>query len=73
MAGFVAVTIFYPGDVLRRLMQLNGSKPEHNYINLLDACKKTYKRHGVGGFYKGFYVTLMKTIPTTAILFVLNE
>jgi len=73
LAGLTAVTIFYPGDVLRRLMQLNGTSKEHNYDGLLDTVRKTYSRYGLQGFYRGFYVTLMKTLPTTAILFALNE
>ena len=42
-------------------------------MNIFDAIRQTYSKYGVLGFYKGFYVTCMKTIPTTAMLFVLNE
>ena len=35
LAGTTAVTVTYPTDLVRKLLQLNGS-PGHNYTGLLD-------------------------------------
>lgn len=38
-AGLIATSIIYPTDLIRKLMQLNGSSPDHNYKNLGDIFK----------------------------------
>ena len=37
-AGTIAVTLTYPTDLTRRLMQLNGT-PGHNYTGFVDVCR----------------------------------
>ena len=71
-AGTFAVTITYPTDLTRRLLQLNGT-PGHNYSGIVDVFKTLYKNEGIKGFYKGLMVTYMKVAPMTAILFYTNE
>ena len=73
IAAFVAISISYPFDPVRRLMQLNGSSPEHNYKNIFDLCYRMYKKDGFKAFYRGYNATLMKSIPTNAVLFLMNE
>ena len=73
LAAFVAISISYPFDPVRRLMQLNGSSKEHNYKNAFDLCSRIYKKDGFTGFYRGYRATLVKSIPTNAILFLMNE
>jgi len=73
IAGLAAVTICYPTDVVRRLMQMSGCVAGHKYDNTLDAFAQQFKREGLRGFYKGYQATVMKTLPMTAMLFVLNE
>ena len=72
LAGTLAVTVTYPTDLVRKLMQLNG-QPGHNYKNLADACGQLYRKDGVAGFYKGLWATYLKVAPMTAILFLTNE
>lgn len=55
------------------MMQLNGLQKQHQYNGHLDLFQQVYRRDGMGGFYKGFLATCMKVIPTTAILFFLND
>ena len=38
MAGTIAVTLTYPTDLTRRLLQLNGT-PGHSYTGIVDACQ----------------------------------
>jgi len=72
LAGTIAVTATYPTDLVRRLLQLNGTEG-HNYTGLGDAIVQTYKRDGVYGFYKGLWATYLKVAPMTAILFLTND
>ena len=71
-AGTIAVTATYPIDLIRRLMQLNGS-PGHSYKGLPDAIGQTYKSGGIPAFYRGLWATYLKVAPMTAILFLCNE
>ena len=72
LAGTIAVTLTYPTDLTRRLMQLNGT-PGHKYTGALDVCNQLYRSEGVMGFYKGLWATYLKVAPMTAILFLTNE
>lgn len=72
VAGTIAVTLTYPSDLVRRMIQLNGT-PGHNYTGLVDACGQLYRREGFGGFYKGLWATYLKVIPMVSILFLTNE
>ena len=38
IAGTIAVTLTYPSDLVRRMIQLNGT-PGHNYSGIVDCCK----------------------------------
>mmetsp|Transcript_9624 Transcript_9624/g.16166 ORF Transcript_9624/g.16166 Transcript_9624/m.16166 type:complete len:140 (+) Transcript_9624:573-992(+) len=73
MAGITAVSVCYPTDLLRRLMQLRGDSSEHNHKNSFEACKYIIKNQGVSGLYRGYQATIVKTVPMTALLFILNE
>ena len=72
LAGTLAVTVTYPTDLVRKLVQLNGT-PGHNYTGLLDACGQLYRNEGINGFYKGLFATYLRVAPMTAILFLTNE
>lgn len=72
LAGTIAVTVTYPTDLVRKLIQLNG-QPGHNYTGLADACRQLWAREGFIGFYKGLWATYLKVAPMTAILFLTNE
>jgi hypothetical protein len=72
MAGTIAVSITYPTDLVRRLIQLNGTEG-HNYKNIPDAMVQTYRASGIYGFYRGLFATYLKVAPMTALLFWSNE
>jgi hypothetical protein len=72
MAGTIAVTATYPTDLVRRLLQLNGT-PGHSYTGLADCVGQLYRNEGIPGFYKGLWATYLKVAPMTAILFLCNE
>ena len=72
-AGLIAQAATYPFEVIRRHSQLNGSSSQYNYVNTPDIFLKIYQRWGLGGFYKGFSVTCIKSVPSSAILFFMSE
>ena len=73
LAGTVAVSATYPTDLLRRMMQLSGTKGHPTYDNMFDAAAKIVKKEGPVGLYKGYIACLLKVAPSMAILFWCNE
>lgn len=60
-AGTTAKAITFPLDTLRKRMQISQQRSGLRvFIN-------NFKAHGFFGFYRGFFVSLMKTAPTSAI------
>jgi solute carrier family 25 phosphate transporter 23/24/25/41 len=78
VAGTTGQTVAYPLDLLRRRFQLQAMPgnplPEHKrYKSVSHALKIIYQNEGVLGFYKGFFINFVKTAPTIAIMFVVND
>lgn len=70
MGGVMAGLITYPNDTVRRLLQLQGSRgTSSNYKGYLDCVKQTYRTGGIGRFYKGVGVNLVRMAPNTAVQF----
>jgi len=74
-AGTTATVLTYPSDLLRRKMQLKAFSPTKNvpYNNIVECVKFIMATEGVPGFYNGLVPTLLKVVPTMAVLFWLNE
>ena len=74
IAGLISQTLVFPGDVIKRQMQLNGinNKPKL-YKNLLDCLKKIYINEGMKGFYTGLQINLIKCIPGASVQFATYE
>lgn len=69
-SGTFAQSVMYPGDTIRRLMQTNGADGrERAYSTTLDCCRKVFARQGIRGFYRGFYVNLVRAVPGASIQF----
>uniref|UniRef100_A0A914CNF2 Mitochondrial 2-oxodicarboxylate carrier n=1 Tax=Acrobeloides nanus TaxID=290746 RepID=A0A914CNF2_9BILA len=64
-AGFVEVCLMHPLDVVKTRLQLG---PTH-FSSLSDVFKKTYKREGIGGFYKGIFPPILAETPKRATKF----
>ena len=73
LAGCCAVTITYPTDLMRRKRQAQIIKNDTLDMKYTTLVKSVYKEHGLKGFYKGLSVTYYKVIPSTALVFALNE
>jgi solute carrier family 25 (mitochondrial phosphate transporter), member 23/24/25/41 len=71
LSGYVAVTICYPTDVIRRNYQVSILKDEPtNYIKIF---KQLYNRNGLKGFYAGLIPTYWKVLPSVALAFTIND
>lgn len=70
LAGCSAVSITYPTDLIRRNKQVNSNTQGISYLQIVN---EIMKNEGLRGFYKGLQCTYYKLIPSTAIIFMLNE
>lgn len=68
-AGFAAVSVTYPFDVIKRKYHLTGEMGNKSYNSYYDIIKTTYKSHGIRGFYRGLFACYSKIIPSSAIFF----
>ena len=70
MAGVMAGLITYPNDTVRRLLQLQGSRgTEAVYTGYWDCVRQTYRREGIGRFYRGVVVNIVRMAPNAAVQF----
>lgn len=70
MGGVMAGMMTYPNDTVRRLLQLQGSRGTSAvYSGYFDCIRQTYKTGGIGRFYKGVGVNLVRMAPNTAVQF----
>jgi len=67
-AGTVAQLIMYPGDTVKRHMQIDGIN-SNQYTNLRSCVTDIYKKNGIAGFYRGILLNSIKTIPEIIIKF----
>ena len=68
IAGTVAQLVMYPGDTVKRHMQIDGIN-SNQYSNLRSCITNIYKRNGIAGFYRGILLNSIKTIPEIIIKF----
>ena len=78
---FIASTIFYPLVLVRSRLQkkqyrledigktADQKEGEVLYSGICDCFKKTWKREGFTGFYKGYLTTIIRTVPQQGIFF----
>ena len=73
-AGMAAQTMVFPGDTLRRRMQLNGQGGAKKVYNgLMDCFKQILVKEGVSGFYQGCATNLVRAVPGVAIQFAVYD
>lgn len=70
LGGVMAGLITYPNDTVRRLLQLQGSRGTQNeYKGYWDCVRQTFRREGIGRFYRGLGVNIIRMAPNTAVQF----
>ena len=74
IAGLTAQTLMFPGDVIKRQLQINGADNTEKKMTSLRSCLKfIYDTRGIRGFYQGFGVNLIKVVPEVTLQFYVYE
>lgn len=70
IAGSIAQSIMFPGDTIKRQLQINGLDNTGNKINgTIDCIKYIMKTRGIRGFYQGYGINMIKVVPEATIQF----
>tara|TARA_B110000008_G_C16955488_1_gene558029 strand:+ start:175 stop:993 length:819 start_codon:yes stop_codon:yes gene_type:complete len=70
ICGVFSVSIMYPGDLIRRRLQLQNFDPSvPKYNGIVDCVRKVVRSEGIRGLYRGLFANYAKTFPTFAIQF----
>jgi len=73
-AGMISQSLMYPGDTIKRQMQINGLNGEKKKYNNLRGCiKYIYRNFGIRGFYPAVGINLIKAIPEASIQFMIYD
>ena len=62
----------YPHEVIRNNLQ-NIRNFESKEMGIRKLIQNIYEQRGIGGFYAGFRINLMRILPNTAIMFMCYE
>ena len=74
IAGIVAQTLMFPGDVIKRQMQLNGIDNTETKINGVFGCIRNILRtRGFTGLYQGYGINLLKVMPEVTLQFAVYD
>lgn len=73
LAGLLSQSLMYPGDTVKRQLQIDGMNGVKKYNNITNCIKIIYRQNGIKGFYKGILLNSFKSIPEVAIKFTIYE
>lgn len=65
----VSTSVFYPLQLIKARLQLFGNES----LSLRDVLSSTYAKEGLGGLYRGLYINLLRTLPSTCVTFLTYE
>lgn len=70
VAGLTAQTLTFPTDTVRHRMQANGVGGAANiYSSTRDCFQKIYVKEGIKGFFKGWGLNVVRSLPGAAVQF----
>lgn len=67
-----ASALTYPHEVIRNNLQ-NERNYDQKKMSMTKLIKHIYVNQGIGGFYGGFKINLIRILPNTAIMFASYE
>lgn len=68
VGGITLWTVIFPADVIKSRIQIGNMK-----ATMLSVGAKIIKEEGILALYNGLKPTIVRTIPATAVLFVVYE
>ena len=66
VAGAIQITLTYPTEYVKTVMQLEEGK---QFRNSFELYRQTYQKHGLMRFFKGYDCLLMFTVPKNFVRF----
>lgn len=66
LAGEALWLASYPFDVVKSKMQCDGFGTGKRYAGMIDCFRQTFRKEGLGGFWRGIGPTLMRALPVSA-------
>ncbi|RCV04980.1 hypothetical protein SETIT_1G044800v2 [Setaria italica] len=73
VSGALGATCVYPLQVVRTRMQAQSANSEDPYRGMTDCFRRTLRREGISGFYKGLVPNLLKVVPAASITYLVYE
>lgn len=73
LAGEALWLSSYPFDVVKSKMQTDGFGADMRYKSMRDCFAQTWRREGMGGFWRGLGPTLLRAMPVSAGTFAVVE
>lgn len=67
-AGMSYNAILFPADVIKSRQQSSDER-----VGFIKASRDLYRAHGIGGFYRGFAITIARSAPSSAVIFATYE
>lgn len=64
-----ALPFYVPADVIAKRMQVATLGPARNYGSMVHAARTIYLTEGTGGLMSGFWPTMLRDVPYTALQF----
>ena len=72
-AGAIGQTVSFPFDVVRKRMMIRDENGNKLFTSMSECFAKTYKNEGIGGFFRGIGINMVKIVPYSALQFTINE
>ena len=70
IAGVIAQSLMFPGDTIKRQMQINGLDNSGNKMKgVIDCIRYILRNWGALGFYQGYGINMIKVMPEATIQF----
>ncbi|KAG9302494.1 hypothetical protein G9A89_007198 [Geosiphon pyriformis] len=69
VAGAVSQTVSYPFEVIRRRMQVYGTRDPTKFVSIWETTRTIWITNGLRGFYVGLSIGYLKVTPMVAISF----